>query len=50
MKLNLIIVSNVHLNVARMLLKTRMESREIKRGINLGRLSFSLNCHIGHKR
>lgn len=34
----------------RMLLKTRMESREIKRGINLGRLSFSLNCHIGHKR
>lgn len=37
-------------NVVRMLLKTRMESREIKRGINLGRLSFSLNCHIGHKR
>lgn len=31
----------------RVLLKIQME---IKHGINLGRLSFSLNCHIVYKR
>lgn len=44
MGLNLIIIK-VWSERIRMLLKIQMESGEIKRGINLGGLSFSLNCH-----